>query len=201
MNLVRLLYLSLVSPRLAVLEVEGSFHFSYLLLSLFGFTLSQAALLISSSLVEDSWLKAGPFFLELGGSVLTGIVQVIFIGLMIHVVLSKKVDGWVFPKMLTSFFLVQMPFAYLVGVSILSQSIDIYAQNPALGMTFFLIFSAFLFGFVIYHLGKGIQIHYQADSWVQAFSILAISLFLAVFLQFAASAGMLLTLIASLLSL
>lgn len=197
MSALRLLYLALLSPRLALFQVESTFRFSYLFIALFGFVVTRACIQISAHIFEKTNLQVLPFLLDLIGTVISSFALYFFIGLVIHMVLSKQVDGHAFPRMLTSLFLVQMPFAFLPALSIISKSIDTYAGNPALGMTFFLVWSAFIFFFVIHSISKGIQLLYRTDSASHAFSVLATSVFTAIFIQILGSSGFILQMIAS----
>ena len=183
MNTARLLYLALLSPRLALAQVETSFRFSYLVIALFGFVLTRASMQISAHLFEKTSLQAAPFLLDLFGTVLSNFALYFFIALVVHVVLSKEVDGHTFPRMLTSLFIVQMPFAFLPALSIIAKSIDFHGGNPTLGMTFFLICSASIFFYVIHCISKGIQLHYRTETASSAFSVLAASVFTAIFIQ------------------
>ena len=198
MSLLRLFYLSLVSPGLAIFEVERAYQLGYLFLGFLGFTISQASLLICSSIIDHSPLYGGTFFIDLCGSVLTGAVQITLMVLIIHVTLSRGVDVTAFPRMMTTFFLAQIPFSYLVCFSIMGKSMEVFAQNSTMGLTFFLVLSALVFAYVVFLLGKGIQIHYRAATWVKSFTILVIALFVTILMQFVASAGFVLTLIGSL---
>jgi hypothetical protein len=61
-----------------------------------------------------------------------------------------------------------------------------------------LISSGLLFGYVVFLVGRGIQIHYHIESWVRSFTILAIALFVSILIQITASTGVILTFIGSL---
>jgi hypothetical protein len=199
MSLTTLFYLALIEPRLALEEILRRFQAIYLIPAFFCLVLAQIGLAVSGHLVNKAPLNGAGFFFEILGSGITGLTEIIVIGLIVHALVSGGEGLATFFRLLVCICFCQLPLVFLPCFSILEKALEVYT-NEVLALTLYMVFSFGLAIYIIHLLAFSIQQAYALKTWIRAFGALAVAIFIMLVLFASGSLGLGFTLASALMN-
>lgn len=199
MSLSFLFYLALVDPRLAVDEVLKRFQPIYLIPAFLALAFAQGGLSISGHLVNKAPLTGLGFFLEVLGAGITGLTEIIVIGLIVHAIVSGTKGSGTLLRLLVCICFCHLPLVFLPCLSIVEQFLEIYT-NEVMAITFYMVLSLGLVVYILHLVAFAIQEAYGLKTWMRAFGALVVSIFIMLFLFASGSLGLGFTLVSAVMN-